>query len=186
LPAKAKYLFNERALAVVFRAKLLAALQAHGLVLPKAPLKWVAHCKRVGDGRKALVYLGRYLYRGVIQEHDILACDGVNVTYRWREGKTGEVKISTLAGAAFLWRILQHVLPRGFRRARNHGFLHPNSKRLVALLRLLVFRPPSAPVPATQRPVWACRCCGWPMLIVRRRMAPQADDPTGIATQATT
>ena len=23
--------------------------------------------------------------------------------------------------------VLQHVLPKGFRRARNYGFLHPNS-----------------------------------------------------------
>ena len=33
-------------------------------------------------------------------------------------------------------------LPKGFRRARNFGFLHPNCKRLIALLRLLVFKLP--------------------------------------------
>jgi hypothetical protein len=32
----------------------------------------------------------------------------------------------TVSGAAFLRLILQHVLPRGFRRARNFGFLHSN------------------------------------------------------------
>ena len=32
------------------------------------------------------------------------------------------------------------MLPKGFRRARNYGFLYPNSKRLIALLRLLVFK----------------------------------------------
>jgi hypothetical protein len=31
---------------------------------------------------------------------------------------------------------LQHTLPKGFRRARNYGFLHPNSKRTIALLQL--------------------------------------------------
>ncbi len=186
LPAKAKYLFNDQALAVVFRAKLLAALHAQGFLAPPVPMKWVAHCKRVGDGRKALVYLGRYLYRGVIQEHDIVGCDGVNVTYRWREGKTGKTMVSTVAGATFLWQILQHVLPKGFRRARNHGFLHPNSKRLIALLRLLVFRLPSAPVPSTQRPSFMCRCCGAPMIILRRRIAPKIGEPPDAATQATT
>ncbi|MFN3985140.1 MAG: hypothetical protein ACK4KV_06610 [Rhodocyclaceae bacterium] len=30
--------------------------------------------------------------------------------------------------------LLQHVLPRGFRRARNYGFLHRNKKGLIALL----------------------------------------------------
>ena len=148
-------------------------------------MKWVAHCKRVGDGRKALVYLGRYLYRGVIQEHDILACDGINVTYRWRDGKSGKTMVRTVAGATFLWLILQHVLPRGFRRARNHGFLHPNSKRLITLLRLLVFRPTPAPAPSTQRPALVCRCCGAPMTIVRRRMSPPFGEPPGVAAPAT-
>ncbi|MBK8919489.1 MAG: BrnT family toxin [Betaproteobacteria bacterium] len=27
--------------------------------------------------------------------------------------------------------MLQHVLPKGFRRARNYGFLQPNKKRLM-------------------------------------------------------
>jgi len=36
------------------------------------PGKWVVDCKRVGNGEKALVYLGRYLYRGVIREADLL------------------------------------------------------------------------------------------------------------------
>jgi hypothetical protein len=35
------------------------------------------------------------------------------------------------------------VLPKGFRRARNFGFLHPNSKRLIALLHLLLKFDPS-------------------------------------------
>lgn len=63
------YLFNAKALATVFRAKLLAALTAAGLSLPRAcPSQWVVHCKAVGGGAKALIYLGRYLYRGVIRE----------------------------------------------------------------------------------------------------------------------
>lgn len=74
--------------------------------------------------------------------------------------------------------VLQHVLPKGFRRARNYGFLHPNSKRLIALLRLLVFKPSGkAPAEAAQttqleRPKLLCRCCGAAMAIVRRRILP--------------
>ena len=63
------------------------------------------------------------------------------VTYRWRDSKTKKVATRTVSGAAFLWLLMQHVLPKGFRRARNFGFLHPNCKRLIALLRLLVFKP---------------------------------------------
>lgn len=176
------YLFNHKALAKVFAAKLLAALRGEGLVIPSdVPDQWVVDCKCVGSGEKVLVYLGRYLYRGVIQERDILRCDKGQVTYRWKDSKTGKTATRTVSGARFLWLVLQHVLPRGFRRARNFGFLHPNSKRLMALLQLLVFRrvaAPSAPAASTAtapRPPWLCTCCGAPMVVVRRRLLPTGD-----------
>ena len=59
------YLFNHKALAKVFRAKFLTAVGALGLPLPPdLPEDWVVDCKCVGTGGPALVYLGRYLYRG--------------------------------------------------------------------------------------------------------------------------
>lgn len=173
------YLFNHKALAKVFRAKFLAAVCELGLqVPPDLPDEWVVDCKSVGNGGPALVYLGRYLYRGVIQEKDILRCENGQVTYRWRDSKTGKPAQRTVSGVEFLRLVLQHVLPKGFRRARNYGFLHPNSKRLIALLRLLVFKPcakapaQSAPVTQTQRPKLLCRCCGAVMAVVRRRILP--------------
>jgi hypothetical protein len=181
LPGEGKFLFDHKALAVVFRAKVLAALDRHGLATPPAyPKKWVVDCKCVGDGSKALVYLGRYLYRGVIQEKDIVRCEDGQVTYRWRDSKTGKTATRTVDGATFLWLLLQHVLPKGFRRTRNHGFLHPNSRRLIALLKLLVFRPPPSPPQPTQRPQLVCRCCGAPMTIVKRRVPPDPGKPPGI------
>ena len=174
-PADGGYLFNERALATVFRAKLLDATQAAGLTLPPSlPAVWVAHCKAVGDGQKALLYLSRYLYRGVIQESDILRCDDKgNVTFQYRHAKTGKLAQRTLPGADFLWHVLQHVLPKGLRRSRNFGFLHPNSAGSIRLLQVLHLRvTPGNPVrPAPERPAWRC-VCGQPMLVVRRRMPP--------------
>lgn len=68
-----KYLFYHKALAKVFRAKLLKVIVDHNLWVPKdCPKKWVVDCKNVGNGDKALIYLGKYLYKGVIQEKDIL------------------------------------------------------------------------------------------------------------------
>ena len=59
---KGKYLFNHKALAKVFRAKLQEGIKQAGLSIPScAPEKWVVDCKNVGSGEKALVYLGRYL-----------------------------------------------------------------------------------------------------------------------------
>lgn len=181
------YLFNAKALAKVFRAKMLAALAAAGLTLPaRHPKEWVAHCKSVGSGEKALIYLGRYLYRGVIREADILACRDGHVTFRYRDAKTGKIERRTLPGAQFLWLVLQHVLPKGFRRARNFGFLHPNSKRLITLLQVLLgFRP--TPPPTRARPAIPCPCCGAAMLIVRTRMRPPAPGhlvpPTPVQTE---
>ena len=129
------------------------------------------------------IYLGRYLYRGVIQEKDILRCENGQVTYRWRDSKTGKPAQRSVSAVEFLRLVLQHVLPKGFRRARNYGFLHPNSKRLIALLRLLVFKPcgkvPTQLAQATQtdRPKLLCRCCGAVMAIVRRRILPLVAEP---------
>ena len=53
---KGTYLFNEKAMAKVFRAKMLAAIEALGVPLPaRYPREWVAHCKSVGSGEKALI-----------------------------------------------------------------------------------------------------------------------------------
>lgn len=98
--------------------------------------------------------------------------------------------LRTVSGATFSWLVLQHVLPKGFRRARNHGFLRPNSQRLIALLRLLVFKQPvrsnaqstqstqsAATLSPRPRPQLLRRCCGAAMVIVRRRILPAITEP---------
>ena len=168
---KAGYLFNHKALAKVFRAKMLAAIKAAGLPLPRRhPETWVADCKSVGSGEKALIYLGRYLYRGVIAEKDIVACGNGQVSFRYRNAKTGKTEFRTESGAHFLWLVLQHVLPKGFRRARNFGFLHPNCKRLIALLHLLLKFVPPAVGWFKQRAPILCACCGAVMVIVKTQL----------------
>lgn len=131
------YLFHQGNLAKVFRAKWFQALNDQGLrVNATVPKDWVVDCKHVGRGDKALTYLGKYLYRGVLQEKNILRCENGQVTFRYTEN-TGAVNTRTLPGAEFLWLLLQHVLPKGFRRSRDYGFLHSNSKPLIQLLQYL-------------------------------------------------
>lgn len=188
------YLFNHKALAKVFRGKFLAALAAQSLIAPpNLPKDWVVDCKSVGNGQKSLVYLGRYLYRDVIQEKDIVRVAGGQVTYRWRDSKTKKTATRTVSGAQFLRLVLQHVLPKGFRRARNFGFLHPNSKRLIALLKLLVFKRSSTPVTpapvtaeASPRAQWRCACCGGAMVVVRRRILPPMVAPPDAQSEVNT
>jgi hypothetical protein len=179
------YLFNHKALAQVFRAKLLEALRQEGIALPsRYPETWVVDVTSVGTGEKALVYLGRYLYRGVIQEKDIIACENGQVTFRYHNSKTKRSEYRTLPGARFLRLILQHVLPRGFRRARNFGFLHPNSKRLIGLLHyLLGFDPNRALAGIRQRPRFQCPCCGSIMKIVKTRIPPRRPYPAPVPFQ---
>jgi hypothetical protein len=130
-------------------------------------------CKHVGSGKKALVYLGRYLYRGVIGEKDILACENGEVTFRYQEAKSKRTKTRTVSGAKFLWLILQHVLPKGFRRTRNFGFLHPNSKRLIAVIQYLFgFDPKRTLAFIKPRPQIKCPCWGAPMKIIQTRIIP--------------
>jgi len=174
---KGPYLFHYKALAKVFRAKMLQGIVKAGLHLPHdCPATWVVDVKSVGSGEKALVYLGRYLYRGVVQEKDIIACDNAQVTFRYRNSKTRRMEKRTLPGADFLALILQHLLPKGFRRARQFGFLHPNAKRLIALLQyLLGFDPKRIVKQLKARPVLTCPCCGAPMVVVKTRLpAPEA------------
>ncbi len=172
---KGAYLFSHKALAKVFRGKLLAAITGAGLALPASyPNDWVVDCKHVGSGEQALVYLGRYLYRGVIREQDILACENGQVTFRYRHAKRNRWEYRTVPGAHFLALVLRHVLPKGFRRARNFGFLHPNSKRSIALLHyllgMIVTRTPAHEKP---RAPLRCRCCGAPMRIVQTGIPPR-------------
>jgi Putative transposase/Transposase zinc-binding domain len=181
--SKAAYLFNHTALAKVFRAKMLAGIAEVGLALPERyPHDWVVDCKCVGSGKPALIYLGRYLYRGVIREQDILAYDHDHVCFRYRDAKTGQLQSRTVAGAHFLWLILQHVLPKRFRRARNFGFLHPNCKRLIALLHLLLrFNPgPSPGLLIKPRAPIRCACCGAVMTIVRTMIRCATSAPLAV------
>jgi len=102
--------------------------------LAQLPARWVVDIKAVGDGQAALRYLGRYLYRGVISERDILRGKDGQGAFRYRDAKSGKPSTRTLPGADFLWLLLQHVLPKGSVRARNFCFLHHNARRSLRLL----------------------------------------------------
>ncbi len=166
---KGKYLFNEFALANVFRARFLDALTQGGFSIPpKLPKNWVVDCAHVGQGLPALKYLSRYLYRGVISEKNIVANHQGLVTFKYTESKTGTIQYRTLKGEEFLNLILQHVLPKGFRRVRDYGFLHPNAKKLLILvqwvLKVVIKRITKRP-----RPVFKCSRCQSPMQIMSFR-----------------
>jgi hypothetical protein len=166
---KGKFLFNEFALAKVFRARFIEALNKAGLSLPSSlPRKWVVDCTHVGKGLPALKYLSRYLYRGVIPENNIVSSHDGNVTFKYIENRTGKTRHRTLRGEDFLWLVLQHVLPKGFRRVRDYGFLHGNAKKLLALVQL-VLQVLIEACTLRSRPVFKCPKCQASMHILAFR-----------------
>ena len=162
---KGKYLFNGFQLATVFSARLLKAIRQSGLKTPKTPEKWVVQCQSVGRGLPALKYLSRYLYRGVISNRNIIADDGTYVTFQYKDSETGKLKTRRLRGEDFIALVLQHTLPKGFRRSRDYGFLHGNAKQL--LKRVQWFLQVAIPIidPA-QRPKFICKQCQSPMSMI--------------------
>ena len=162
---KGKYLFNEFNLAAVFRGKLLFALEKSGLRVPITPKKWVVDCRHVGRGLPTLQYLSRYLYRGVVSNGNIVSDDGSFVTFQYKDSETKTRKTRRLLGEDFIHLLLQHTLPKGFRRARDYGFLHGNAKRILRtvqwILQVVIPTPEEKP-----RPGFVCNQCHSVMHIV--------------------
>lgn len=167
---KGKYLFNHFNLACVFRGKLIAALEEEGLEVPDNPKDWVADCRHVGAGLPALKYLSKYLYRGVISDKQIIKVSDTHVTFSYTDSETKKTRQRCLLGEDFMLLLLQHVLPTGFRRARDYGFLHGNAKRLLhfvqQILRVMLPR-----IEPKERPRFKCPKCATPMTISNIRLA---------------
>ncbi len=171
---KGKYLFNEFNLAAVFRGRMLKAIEQSGLTPPSTPKQWVAHCKHVGKGLPALKYLSRYLYRGIISNKNIISDDGTFITFRYKDGTSGETKTRKLLGEDFIALVLQHTLPKGFRRTRDYGFLHGNAKRMLRIVQW-VLKVDIPKIENSKRPPFICTHCHGPMTItgfIRRKIVP--------------
>lgn len=168
---KGKYLFKQQNLAQVFRARFLSELNKCGFPIPKAPDKWVVDCRPVGKGVSAIKYLSKYLYKGVISEKNIIANKSGKVTFRYVDSETETIKYCTLPGEDFICLILQHVLPKGFRRVRDYGFLHANAKKLLSLVQL-VLHVVIHEVPFRSRPAFKCPLCKSPMVLIGFRLKP--------------
>ncbi|MFC1502852.1 transposase [Pseudomonadota bacterium] len=167
-----QYLFNAFALAKVWRARLLAAVNQHPLLwLPQnIPKQWVVDCRCVGYGEPALEYLSRYLYRGVLPDNDIINIEENSVTFRYLDSSTNTKKTRTLPTLEFLMLILQHVLPTGLQRVRDYGFLRGQAKALRVRIQLLLlnvfYQTPQATVTIKTKAIRTCPCCQHDMACV--------------------
>ena len=156
---------------------------------------WVVYSKPpFGGPEYVLQYLGRYTHRVAISNHRLVSFAEGKVTFRWRDSAhNNEQKLMTLSLDEFLRRFLLHVLPKGFVRIRNFGFL-ANRRRTTLLplgFQLLgaVQQPHTEQEASTANessPLWLCPQCGGPMVVIERLTAAQIQlrSPPVLATAA--
>jgi hypothetical protein len=183
ISTKPGFLFPVRALAQVFRAKYLEALEraaaAGTLALPDAlsvsdafpawlaalrQQAWVVYAKPPFAGpEQVLQYLGRYTHRVALSNDRLVALQDGVVRFRWKDYRDGDrVKIMALPAEEFIRRFLLHIVPERFVRIRHFGFLANRAReakleRCRQLLRVPV--PPPAP-PAESVPALLLRLTG--------------------------
>ena len=106
-------------------AALRAPAQWHAFVDALFRTDWVVYAKPAFGGPAAVLrYLERYTHRVAISNHRLVAFDGERVTFRWKDYRhDGQWGTMTLPVMEFLRRFVQHVLPRGFVRIRQWGYL---------------------------------------------------------------
>jgi uncharacterized protein (DUF983 family) len=142
---KSSFLFAVKLLSRRFRTLVCNALrQAFGngsLVLPPTVVAdsaaldlllalscktdWHAYVKPpFGGADHVLAYLAAYTHRIAISNRRILAFDGDNVTFSWRDySDHNRHKEMTLSAVEFLRRFAMHIVPSRFTRVRYFGFL---------------------------------------------------------------
>ena len=198
------YFLPREVLRRIFRGKFVAALKQafrdgqlnfHGDLKLLAQTKifaawlrplyrqdWVVYLKRpFGGPQYVLQYLGRYTHRVAISNHRLVSFADGQVTFRWRDSAHhNEQKLLSLSVNEFLCRFLLHLLPQGFVRIRNFGFL-ANRKR-ATLLPLCFQLLGSAQEPQAEHQtsstkdspdLYRCPKCGGPMMVIERLTAAE-------------
>ena len=107
-------------------------------------IEWVVYAKPpFGGPEQVLKYLARYTHRVAISNSRILSIDGGRVTFKWKDyaggNKTGTM---TLDAVEFIRRFLLHIVPAGFVRIRQFGFLANRARgKKLELCRALLGAP---------------------------------------------
>jgi len=137
------YLFNEQALSMVFRGKFMQKM-TRIIISGKMPFAgsyqqlkdklyekyWVVSVREpIKHPEHVLEYLARYTHRVAIANSRLMALNDGNVTFRFKDRKTNQVKYKTITAVKFIGRFLLHTLPRRFVRIRHYGFLANRNRR---------------------------------------------------------
>jgi hypothetical protein len=134
-------------LSLIFRAKFRDALRTAGLLDQVSAevwtKNWVVHLQPAGDGDRVLDYLARYVFRIALVNRRLEHFENGRVTFRFRDGRTGQTKRCTLDAASFIARFLQHVLPQRLAKVRHYGLFSPTHKPCLENARAQLVAPPA-------------------------------------------
>lgn len=133
------------ALSKIFEGKFKAGLKKLQL-LGQVPAsvwkqKWVVHCQPAGSGEKVLDYLGRYVFRIAITNSRLESFENGQVTFRYRDNRTQQLKHLTLSAEEFIGRFLRHILPKSFVKVRAYGLWSARNQAKLEKARQLLDPP---------------------------------------------
>lgn len=160
-----KYLFCNKALSKVFRAKYVSYLRENGnpdkaLTESLFEKEWVVYAKRpFGGPQQVIEYLGRYTHKVAISNHRIENVTEGKTSFRYKDYKDGnKKKTMELTNEEFVRRFAMHILPKSFVRIRHYGILSSTWKRkkLPELRQQLKGKPIEREVKILLR---KCPCC---------------------------
>jgi hypothetical protein len=153
-------------------------------------IKWNVYAKAsFGGPERVLKCLARYTHRVAISSSRILSIEDGKVIFLWKDFADGDkVKPMTLEAVEFIRRFLLHILPAGFVRIRQFGFLANRARRTkLALCRALLGAPSAAPggahIEVRNRKADAklCPVCKTGQMILIR--LPHTERPTAMQTR---
>jgi Putative transposase len=126
-------------------------------------IKWVVFVKPpFGGAEQVLKYLARYTHRVAISSGRLLSMENDRVTFAYKDYADGnKSKVMTLEATEFIRRFLLHILPGGFVRIRQFGFLanRARGKRLALCRALLGAAPPDNGRKAEEQDGKPCPAC---------------------------
>ena len=153
-PLKGNYLFNHKALSLVFRGKFIdhmggacrrkdlkfADNQYQKLKARLYEKSWIVDVRDpVKRPEYVLEYLARYTHRVAIANSRIRMLKNGMVSFIFKNRKKNRTELLTITAVEFIRRFLLHSLPKGFVRIRHYGFLanRDRSKNLCAIRALM-------------------------------------------------
>jgi hypothetical protein len=150
-------------------------------------IQWVVFVKPpFGDPEQVLKYLARYTHRVAISNRRLLSMEDGRVSFEYKDyADSNQIKVMTLDAVEFIRRFLLHILPSGFVRIRQFGFLANRTRgKKLALCRTLLKAVPPAKARSRVEEQHGKRCpvCGIGQMVLIG-MVPVERLPTPLLRQ---